>query len=407
MNKHSFLFLCVALGAGFALTPAAFAQKTSLRFADASEANLPDIVKKSLNSMDAKSVDLDGDGDLDLVIAMEFVKNVILLNDGKGKFTDGSNRLPFLAETITPKPFPYYPNGDSEDVAVADFDKDGKLDIFFVNEDNLTNEFYLNEGRSFFSNATSRIPVTGTSNAVVAQDFDGDGLVDIIIGNNGQNVYLRNTGDAKFKDETEKRLPLREDITQDVKAFDLDGDDDLDLLIGNEKENYLLLNDGKGYFKDVTAEYINPEHQLAGETRDVEFADIDGDGQADLFFANVFMFQKQIPIQRMLMRRGNKFVDETEKRLGFTSTHSIIDASFVDIDGDGDLDAVFATFEQPRLYLNDGKGFFTDVTKEVLPEHRAMGVHVEVADFNGDGLPDIYFANFRGPDKLLLQQAVK
>ena len=403
MPKYLYLLPYLAL----ILSPAALAQKTSLRFTDASDTHLPEIVKKSLNTMDARSIDIDGDGDLDLVLAMEFVKNVILINDGKGKFSDGSGRLPYLAATITPKPFPYYPYGDTEDVAIADYDGDGDLDILFVAEDNQTNEFYLNEGRAFYTNATDRIPVTGTSNAVIARDFDKDGLVDGIIGNNGQNIYLRNLGDARFEDETQKRLPTREDITQDIKAFDVDKDGDLDLLIGNEKENFLLFNDGKGYFTDVTARYIAPDAQVAGETRDVEFADIDGDGQADLFFANVFLFQKQIPIQRMLMRRGEKFVDETEKRLGFTSTHSIMDANFVDIDGDGDLDLVLATIEQPRLYLNDGKGFFTDVTTQALPEHRVMGVHVEVADYNGDGLPDIYFANFRGPDKLLLQQAKK
>lgn len=397
--------ILVLLGITLLPATAVVAQKAAPHFTDASETHLPAIVKKSLNSMDAQAIDLDGDGDLDLVLAMEFVKNVILINDGKGKFSDGSQRLPYLAETITPKPNPYYPYTDTEDVAVADFDRDQDLDILFVAEDNQTNEYYINEGRAFYLNATDQIPVTGTSNAVIAHDFDKDGWIDVIIGNNGQNVYLRNAGGAKFVDETEKRLPQRADITQDAKAYDLDKDGDLDLAIGNEKENYLLANDGKGYFTDVTARYLGPDVQVAGETRDVEFADLDGDGQADLFFANIFMFQQQIPIQRLLMRRGDRFVDETEKRLGFTSTHSCMDANFSDIDGDGDVDLLLATFEQPRLYLNNGKGFFTDVTTQALPEHRAMGVHIEVADYNGDGLQDIYFANFRGPDKLLLQTA--
>ncbi|AHM60967.1 FG-GAP repeat-containing protein [Flammeovirgaceae bacterium 311] len=395
--------LCLTLLAA----PAAFAQKALLQFTDASETHLPEAVKKSLNSMDAKAVDIDEDGDLDLVLAMEFVKNVILINDGKGKFGDGSHRLPYLAAPVTPKPYPYYPYGDTEEVAIADFDGDGDLDLLFVAEDNQTNEFYINDDKGYFVNATERIPVSGTSNALVSHDFDGDGLTDVIIGNNGQNVYLRNAGKARFIDETAKRLPTREDITQDLDAFDFDGDGDLDLVVGNERENYLLQNDGKGNFTDVTSAYIASELQANGESRDVNFVDIDGDGQADLFFANVFMFQKQMPIQRMLMRRGERFVDETEKRLGFTSTHSLLDANFADLDGDGDLDLVVATFEQPRIYLNDGKGFFKDVTDEVFPAaFRAMGISVEIADFNGDGLPDIYFANFRGPDKLFLQQPV-
>ncbi len=404
MRKSPYLLLCLALIAA----PAAFAQKAPLQFTDASETHLPGAVKKSLNSMDARAVDIDADGDLDLVLAMEFVKNIILINDGKGKFSDGSHRLPYLPAPITPKPYPYYPYGDTEDVAIADFDGDGDLDLLFVAEDNQTNEFYINEDRGYFINATERIPVTGTSNAVITRDFDSDGLPDVIIGNNGQNVYLRNAGKGQFLNETDKRLPIREDITQDLDVFDFDSDGDLDLIVGNELENYLLENDGKGNFKDITTSFIAPELQAqGGESRDVNFADIDGDGQADLFFANVFLFQKQMPIQRMLMRRGNSFVDETQQRLGFTSTHSVLDANFADFDADGDLDLVMVTFEQPRLYLNDGKGFFQDITAQTFAaEFRAMGMSVEVADFNADGLPDIYFANFRGPDKLFLQQPV-
>lgn len=397
------LYALVLLGA-VGVVPAAVAQELPIRFIDATETHLPEVVKKALNSMDARPADLDGDGDLDLVIAMEFVKNVILINDGSGKFSDGSSRLPDLAAPLSPKPYPYYPNGDTEDVAIADFDGDGDLDLFFVAEDNQTNEFYLNDGTGTFTEATDRIPVTGTSNAVIAHDFDGDGLPDVIIGNRGQNVYLRNKGGAHFIEETNSRLPLRSDITQDLEAHDFDGDGDLDLIVGNEQENYLLRNNGKGIFTDVTSSFISAEHQASGETREADFADIDGDGQADLYFANVMMFQQQAPIQRMLLRRGQSFVDETRERLGFTDAHSCIDADFVDIDGDGDLDLLLATYERPLLYLNGGKGYFTDATETAFPNIAAMGVDLEVADYNGDGLLDVYLANFRGTDRLLLQQ---
>ena len=51
---------------------------------DVSSTNLPDLVKRPFNSMDANVADIDNDGDLDIVLAIEFYKNVILLNDGNG-----------------------------------------------------------------------------------------------------------------------------------------------------------------------------------------------------------------------------------------------------------------------------------------------------------------------------------
>jgi len=108
-----------------------------------SETRLPEIVKLPLNSMDVHVADIDNDSDLDIVIAVEFHKNIILLNDGKGHFSNGSHLLPDKAEEITPKPYPYYPYHDSEDVTITDVNKDGLLDIIFVTEDDKTNEFYI------------------------------------------------------------------------------------------------------------------------------------------------------------------------------------------------------------------------------------------------------------------------
>src|SRR6476661_6157007 len=80
----------------------------SAKFSDVSVTNLPLDALKA-NSMDVVSIDMDKDGDKDLILAMEFRPNVILLNDGAGKFSH-ANVLPAK-------------NHDSEDIAAEDFDK--------------------------------------------------------------------------------------------------------------------------------------------------------------------------------------------------------------------------------------------------------------------------------------------
>jgi hypothetical protein len=89
---------------------------------EASQEYLP-LDNLKFNSMDVECADLDKDGDPDMVIAMEFRPNVLLLNDGTGKMIYSSiGRLP-------------QKNHDSEDIALGDFDRDGDLDIIFVSED--------------------------------------------------------------------------------------------------------------------------------------------------------------------------------------------------------------------------------------------------------------------------------
>jgi hypothetical protein len=189
-----------------------------------------------------------------------------------------------------------------------------------------------------------------------------------------------------------------------MQAVDFDNDGDLDILVANEKANRFLLNDGKGIFSDETSTYFD-DAVLNDETREATFADIDGDGDYDIYFANVYMFQQVDPFQRLLINNGSnkKFTDETEKRLGFTKEYSILDGTFSDLDSDGDVDLLLLTHEGPKLFQNDGKGFFKDITETSFGKIAADGVDTEIADFNGDGLLDIFISCFRGSDVLLIQ----
>lgn len=366
-------------------------------FSNVSGTHLPSVTLNS-PAMDAKPADLDGDGDLDLVVANEFGANLLLLNDGTGQFVNASNQIPRAVH-------------DSEDIGIADFDNDGDLDIVLVSEDDQTNELYLNDGSGQFSDGGSRLPVQGTSNGVFVADVNNDGHPDILIGNAGRNVVLINDGNGQFTDESDQRLPTHTTTTQDLELGDVDGDGDADLLVGNEGPNRLLLNDGTGIFTDAPAGSL-PIPPSGEETREADFGDVDGDGDLDIFFANVGW--SGISAQNRLLLN-----DGTGRFTDVTSTHfpqindTTLDGDFLDIDEDGDLDIVTASvglgsgqlIDAPyRVYLNDGEGRYTDETDTVFPEGvTGRGLDVEAADFNGDGRLDLYLSNRQGRDLLLLR----
>lgn len=377
---------------------------TTAVFQDVSATNIP-VNNLSGNSMDAEAADIDGDGDLDLVIAIEFFPNKILINDGNGVFTDESdNRLPGR-------------DFDTEEVVIADFDGNGSPDLFFASEDNGTNEYYLNSGDGIFTDASNRISARGTSNVAVAADINDDGFQDVLIGNNGLNVLLINDGQGFFTDQSSSRLPQVPDITQDLTLGDIDNDGDPDLLIGNEDGNQLYINTGGGFFTNRTQTRL-PLRDTIEETRDVDLADIDNDNDLDIYFANVILFQPgNSAHDRLLVNNQGSFTDVTQNQLPALNTNTF-DADFFDIDRDGDFDIITGNFGNldnatgnftgnnfARVFLNDGSGFFSDQTDAFLPENFSPAVvDFEIADFNGDGLFDIYVANFRSPDVLLLQQ---
>lgn len=351
-------------------------------------------------SMDAGIADLDGDGDLDILIANEHRPNILLINDGKGNFSNQSaKRIPQVRH-------------DSEDIGIADFDGDGDLDIVVVSEDDKINELYLNKGDGTFIDAGSRIPVTGTSNSVVVFDINEDGSPDILIGNNGQNNILINDGKGNFTDETQKRFGAFIDVTQDLTLADIDKDGDQDLLIGNEGQNRILINTGKGFFKDESTKRL-PYRAEAEETREVDIADIDGDGDLDILYGNVEAFvQGALRQNRLLLNDGKGFFTD------ITATHLPKDnnrcfgVAFLDIDNDGDEDIVTGNTNGARfggdtpfsVYVNDGKGRYTD-NKNIFPKSIVgRGFDIDFADFNGDGIKDLFLSNRGSQDFLLFGQ---
>ena len=378
------MLVCNAvLGAAIVALAAAASRGAPDKMTDASADLLP-LALTNGKTMDAELADLDGDGHADLVLAVEFGQNAVLVwRDGR--FEHARDALP---QGVL---------NDSEDIAIADLDGDGRPDLVFASEDTERNELYLNagviNGEPVFEDATDRLPVEGVSNAVAAFDADGDGDTDLLFGNKGRNALLLNNGDGRFTHAPDA-LPPIEDTTQDIEVGDLDADGHPDLVIANEDANRVLRNRGDGTFEDITERSIGL--RSSEETREADLGDVDGDGDPDLYFANVG-WAGFAAADKLLINNGDgTFTDESLTRLPVLPQFSL-DIDFADLDGDGDLDAVLARIAQGfgrpvAVLLNDGKGRFTEPVG-VLPEGiMGQGIDVEVADLDGDGTLDIYVA---------------
>ncbi|MDX1672290.1 MAG: VCBS repeat-containing protein [Balneolaceae bacterium] len=358
-------------------------------FSDSTTTHLPSGILTG-TSRAVQAADLDNDGDLDLAIAVEGEPNIILINDSTGNLSDRSDDLPDQSF-------------DTQALAAADYNSDGFIDLFFVSATDLTNELYLNDGDTTFSDASGRMPLTGESRAALAVDFDLDGLPDIAIGNNGQNVIVTNTGNAFFANQSQ-RIPQRVGNTWDLATGDLNSDGAVDLVVGNADENRLLINIGNGFFNDQTSTRL-PLLIVPEETRDVDLADVDGDGDLDIYFANVAINFNTSTQDRLLLNDGQGFYqDVTQDRLPEISTNTL-EADFADLEGDGDLDIVIGVLEGGiRVFINDGSGFFTDETDDWIPEGVEPPVtDFVIADFNADGLLDLYVCSFQSQDLLLMR----
>lgn len=372
-------------------------------YLDATATHVPQADK--LHALDAEFVDVDKDGDLDVVLAVEGDANRLYLNDGKGRLSWRQKAFGSVAH-------------DTEHVVSADFNKDGFADVMFVAEDDQVHQLFLGDGKAGFRDVSDRLPARSEGNGLAVGDVNRDGWVDVVVGNSGKRgqnfLWLGDPArPGYFIDATATHLPAVNDATQGIALADLDGDGDLDLVAANEAPpNRLLLNDGQGRFT-AAADRLQLPVEL--HTREVHVFDATNDGKLDILFLNLTSnagARERDPQARLLMNDGrDRFVDETAERLP-ANTFSSWGGAVVDFNDDGHLDLIVGAIEVPgfrplqaRAYANDGKGNFTDVTANVIPSV-TVGRHwsTAVGDLNGDGKDDVFIGGWGTQARLLLRK---
>jgi hypothetical protein len=276
--------------------------------------------------------DLDHDGDLDAFVA-SIITNQVWLNDGMGAFYDSGQSLGSAFST---------------GAAVGDLDRDGDLDAFVANEYpplGGPNEVWLNDGTGTFIDSGQSLG-DSESVAVALGDLNGDGALDAFVANGhdqADKVWL-NDGTGTFIDSGPD---LGSANGFCLELGDLDGDGDLDAFVGNIGANYVWLNDGKGFFQD------SGQRLGVSNSWGVALGDLDGDGDVDALVANAGGVD---PVNKVWLNEGDGTFIDSGQSLGDAESRSV---ALGDIDGDGDLDACVANWDQTNdLWLNNGDGTF-------------------------------------------------
>ncbi|MCA8975281.1 MAG: VCBS repeat-containing protein, partial [Planctomycetes bacterium] len=332
------------------------------------------------------AIDVDTDGDLDLLIGGFQDPSAIWLNDGFGTFTVSSASYAFPISMLTTA------------LAVGDVNGDSQPDVLWGTIGGGL-ELLLGGGGILSSAPGSYLPAGIVQPACLALfDFDGDLDLDLLVGGTGSPVgsfdrLLENDGSGRFTDVTGLWLGTGGNTVTAIVPFDCDGDSDLDLLMTSYQQPPLLLRNTGTSFQPSPLPPVPPSGTCAAA------GDVDGDGDLDLvlgYGAPSPPLQRQ---DRLLLNSGTgTFTDATATAMpmidNFTTT-----VHLTDVDGDGDLD-VLASHQQTTflgnrlghtLLLGDGAGNFTDGSA-ALPQNDLTAARAMLPDVDGDGDDDYVFA---------------
>ncbi len=328
-----------------------------------------------------------------------------LTGDGLPDLVVGSSSKPSLFfnagpgrfRNMTPRTISQWWRGDNYAVLLFDADGDGDLDILFGKGPRVQNRLYLNDGKGGFKDVTAvLLPQSKDyTRDLAAGDLDGDGDQDVLVGNDsGNSKILVNYGTKGFKDETASRISGLFLPGKEIQLVDLDGDKDLDILLAGILAK-VYLNNGKGVFQDSTSALFSPSKIHADS---FAVGDVDGDGDPDILFA-----WSTAPLRLFLNDGKGKFSEAPSSNLP-AHKGRINDLALADFDGNGSLDILAATGgsypeQKVLLFTNDGKGRFTDRTAE-LPGGADVTKCLAVGDIDGDGAPDAVIGNFHKRNRL-------
>ena len=326
--------------------------------------------------------DVDGDGDVDVIITGRGILTKMFLNDGQGNFTENPNTQ-----------FPRFTNGS---VSFSDVDNDNDEDLILSgslgNSSNTSTKLYTNDGQGNFTEILDTPFIGIDRGSIVFSDIDGDNDDDVIL--TGQlkddlfedrvsKIYI-NDGQGVF---TELNYPPFFGVLLGSVAFaDVDGDSDNDLMVtGTNGDNLNFISIAKLYLNDGNANYTEKATNIPGtSSNSLVFSDVDGDNDQDVLMSGN---NSSLRTTLYLNNGQGDFIEST------FSLETVINSSiaFSDIDGDSDNDLLITGRSQSgeisKLYINNGQGNFTE--KIGIPFEGVANSSIGFSDVDRDGDKDV------------------
>jgi hypothetical protein len=387
--------------------------------------------------------DLDGDGDLDLIVATGTERLVLLEQTeharfvrvpAKGLWTAGSECLSVCAadldgdrdvDLITlsrqtsvsqgtlytlqvwlqSAPFTFGGNfglhhspTPRNRVQLFDVDSDRDLDLVIacgVLGQPAVNELWLNDGQGKFTPQPNGMPQQlAATSSFAPGDFDGDGGLELVACVQGPNQLLEWNGQNAMALQSSSRWPAYNAHSNAAIVADIDADSDLDVVVANGRSSQpercsYYLNDGIGNFQRGN---LTPASFVA--TSVLAF-DADNDGDPDLVLIQGDEGCDESLRQDRFLRNVSKgaYADQTSQWLP-REVDAGTSGLVADLDGDGDQDIVLAHRDGPlRLWLRPSQGPFLDASGEALARDRDEAHAAVAGDIDGDGRLDLVVAN--------------
>jgi len=293
-------------------------------------------------------------------------------------------------------------------VAVGDVDGDGWCDLYFCSLGS-GNRLYRNLGNWRFSEITDTAGVRCAgwdSTGAVLADLDGDGDLDLLVNTIAQGTHcFLNDGGGRFAEVTKSGALNPGRAGMSMALADIDGDGDLDLYVANYRADTIrdhpqtrLQGDRDARTGQLVVHRVNgrptTEPDLVGRFTLTDAGKIIEHGEVDVLLRNDGG-GRFTPVDFT----GGQFLNEAGKPLREPPYDWGLTAMFRDIDGDGHPDIYvcndFGSVD--RIWLNDGKGGFRALPRLALRHTSMFSMGVDFSDLNRDGLDDLFVADMLSP----------
>ncbi len=288
-----------------------------------------------------KARDVNADGNVDLVVGNSYGNQAWLyLGDGKGGFTDNTAKIPQQKAGI----------GDLE---LGDVDGDGDLDIVLADwgpgdagAEGAVTQLWLGDGTGAFTDATAsnmpQIKVSWSWEMDLA-DVDNDYDLDVLVSCKtcSGSFLFHNDGAGKFTDASDQLPQFGNNY--EFEPIDLDGDNFVDLITINDgpgNTEHIFLGDGMGGFDDATDDLWPADANVPGDDNMVAFLDVDSDGDADFVIAGLFGND-----DRLILNDGSGHLSLQPGAFAPANSKGSLGIAVADLDGDKKIDVAFSEGE--------------------------------------------------------------